>query len=416
MPKDPLKRAAHLQKMREIGKTVWGDPELRSRASISASKRWENAEQRAIARDNAIKQFEDPEQRRKNSEAQKKRFEDPLEREKISKTTKAAMSNPDIKNKMHIANKKRWLNPEERIKNSERQKIAQNNPDIRHKKSEITKKYFEDPNNRKKASDAAKKLWENPEYCKRNNTARAEAFKRPEVRARMCAAQKMAQSNPDTIQKQKDSRKKTLRENPEIVRKQKETYKKTLRENPEIRQRNSENQKALWKNSEYRERMRNAHKTPEYLQMVRERYVGGFIIQNVRYDEKQKSVYCELWKEVNPRVHAFFDYKCVECGEPETTHSHIGHHVFYVKEACCWQSEDGIYWTNLNAPDHPEKDYCIGENPNYFVILCSSCHGRTNGKFANRKKWADHFKNMIDADYGGKCYFTKEEMVKLATD
>lgn len=123
--------------------------------------------------------------------------------------------------------------------------------------------------------------------------------------------------------------------------------------------------------------------------------------------------YCELWKDVNPRVHAFFDYKCVECGASEIVHSHIGHHVFYVKEACCWYNEDGLYFTNLMAPDHKDDDYFIGENPNYFVILCSKCHGKTNGNFENRKKWADHFKKIIDEQYNGKCYFTKEEMGEL---
>jgi hypothetical protein len=126
-------------------------------------------------------------------------------------------------------------------------------------------------------------------------------------------------------------------------------------------------------------------------------------------------IYCELWKDVNPRVHAFFDHKCVMCGTPENGRSHSGHHVFYVKEACCWQSDDGIYYTNLNASDHIQPDYCIGENPNYFVILCPSCHCKTNGKFENRKKWADYFKKMIDDYYGGKSYFTKEEMSALSS-
>lgn len=123
--------------------------------------------------------------------------------------------------------------------------------------------------------------------------------------------------------------------------------------------------------------------------------------------------YCEIWKDVNPRVHAFYGYKCVLCGQPENGRSHIGHHVFYVKEACCWYDESGVYYTNLNAVDHKENDYCIGRNPNYFVILCRSCHGKTNGYFANRKKYADLFKDMIDTYYEGKCYFTKEEYAAL---
>lgn len=136
--------------------------------------------------------------------------------------------------------------------------------------------------------------------------------------------------------------------------------------------------------------------------------IGGLWYGGVIY-VKNKPEYCDLWPDVNERVHAFFDYKCVGCGTPETNRSHAGHHVFYVKDACCWVNEDGIYYTNLNAPDHIKHDYCIGENPNYFVILCPECHGKTNGNFENRKIWADYYKNLIDTKYGGKSYYTKEE-------
>ena len=141
------------------------------------------------------------------------------------------------------------------------------------------------------------------------------------------------------------------------------------------------------------------------LKLIESHLIGGLWIGNVKYKDPQ---YCVLWKEVNPRVHKFFDYKCVECGAPENGRSHIGHHVFYVKKACCWYNEEGIYYTNLNAKDHKTHDYCIGENPNYFVILCPKCHGMTGGNFENRKMWADHFKKLIDTRYNGKCYTEKE--------
>ena len=134
--------------------------------------------------------------------------------------------------------------------------------------------------------------------------------------------------------------------------------------------------------------------------------IGGFWYGNVRYNGAPK--YCEKWEDVNARVHAFFGNRCAVCGAPENGKAHMGHHVFYVKKACCWYNEDGVYYTNLNAPDHPEHDYCIGENPNYFVLLCNSCHSKTNGKFENRKKWADYFRTLIDERYGGKCYTEKE--------
>lgn len=141
-----------------------------------------------------------------------------------------------------------------------------------------------------------------------------------------------------------------------------------------------------------------------------EGHLGGFWYGNVRYGYH---IDCELWKDVNPRVHAWFDYKCVLCEEMENGHSHIGHHVFYETKACCMTSEDGQYYTNLNAKNHPIKDYYIGENPNYFVILCRSCHGKTGGSFENRKKYADELREMIDTYYEGKCYYTKEEWEKI---
>jgi hypothetical protein len=146
----------------------------------------------------------------------------------------------------------------------------------------------------------------------------------------------------------------------------------------------------------------------ENLLQERDNIRGGLWYGGVFYI-KNKQKYCELWPDVNERVHAFFDYKCVGCGTPEINRSHAGHHVFYVKNACCWFDKEGIYYTNLNAPNHIGNDYCIGDNPNYFVILCPKCHGETNGNFGNRKRWADYYKNLIDKEYGGKSYYTKEE-------
>ena len=54
--------------------------------------------------------------------------------------------------------------------------------------------------------------------------------------------------------------------------------------------------------------------------------------------------------------------------------------------------------------EHPEKDYCIGENPNMFVLLCTTCHSKTNGNFERRARCADHFRDMINNEYGGICW------------
>jgi hypothetical protein len=141
---------------------------------------------------------------------------------------------------------------------------------------------------------------------------------------------------------------------------------------------------------------------------VAESRVGGYWYGNVTYED----IYCEIWNDVRPRILAFFGDRCVECGERIVGYKPCCHHIFYEKKACCIKGADEIFYSNLNISNHP-KDYIIGKNPNYFVILCRACHSKTNGNFDNRKKWADHFKEIIDTKFGGKCYFTKEEMADL---
>jgi len=45
-------------------------------------------------------------------------------------------------------------------------------------------------------------------------------------------------------------------------------------------------------------------------------------------------------------------------------------------------------------------------NPEYR----KSCHAKTNH---NREHWEQYFADMINSDYGGKCYLTKEEMKEV---
>lgn len=98
--------------------------------------------------------------------------------------------------------------------------------------------------------------------------------------------------------------------------------------------------------------------------------------------------YCpKFTKEFRERVRAFFGFTCQKCGhvwkegEPKLS----VHHVNYRKDACC--------------------------DPNViplFVPVCSgSCHSQTN---RNREKWEKFFTDIINEKFGGKCYFSKEEM------
>lgn len=101
--------------------------------------------------------------------------------------------------------------------------------------------------------------------------------------------------------------------------------------------------------------------------------------------------YCEKFtKEFKERVRAFFSYQCAECGTPQSIWGKVlaVHHVDFNKDSCC--SEE----------THP-----------LFVPLCNSCHSKTN---TNRSYWREHFTEMINSYYGGKCYLSKEELSDMS--
>lgn len=94
--------------------------------------------------------------------------------------------------------------------------------------------------------------------------------------------------------------------------------------------------------------------------------------------------YCVLFNnEFKERVRNFFGRKCVECGIDEIKEKHHVHHVNYRKDSCC------------NEDIKP-----------LFVCLCRSCHMKTN---KNREYWENHFTDIINERYGGRCYYTTEE-------
>jgi hypothetical protein len=124
--------------------------------------------------------------------------------------------------------------------------------------------------------------------------------------------------------------------------------------------------------------------TPETRMKLVEYSIGGFWYGNVRYYSGPR--YCDKWTyNLKERVRAFFGYRCIECGNPQRDRLLHVHHVWYNKQACC------------------------DNTPKSLVPLCHSCHSKTSAK-KNRLYWSEHFQFMIDTYYGGKCWFTKEEM------
>lgn len=105
--------------------------------------------------------------------------------------------------------------------------------------------------------------------------------------------------------------------------------------------------------------------------------------------------YCPLFnKEFRERVRSFFGRKCVECGmtEEENGWKLAVHHVNYNKKSCCQENE-------------PVLD-------RYFVPLCKHCHGKTLSKKLE-KYYKEHFEDLINNKYNGKCYYTQEEYIQL---
>jgi hypothetical protein len=99
--------------------------------------------------------------------------------------------------------------------------------------------------------------------------------------------------------------------------------------------------------------------------------------------------YCpKFTKEFKERVRSFFGYRCQVCGHIwQISENKLAvHHVNYRKDACC------------NTSIIP-----------LFVPVClGGCHGKTNH---HREFWEDWFTEIINEFYGGKCYFSKEEMI-----
>jgi len=105
--------------------------------------------------------------------------------------------------------------------------------------------------------------------------------------------------------------------------------------------------------------------------------------------------YCELWTdEFRERVRAFFGYVCMYpgCGKTQEEEGRklSVHHVNYDKQTCCRENED--------------------VSSRKFVTLCNRHNLAVN---YDRELWERYFVGLINDEYEGRCYFTKEEWAWL---
>lgn len=128
-----------------------------------------------------------------------------------------------------------------------------------------------------------------------------------------------------------------------------------------------------------------------------QQYLVGSLNPNYRPDAQRQ--YCEKWTaDLRRRVRAFFNNTCMMCGvtqdeyytnsgKPKLLHVH---HVNYNKNQCCDESV-----------------------PRLLIPLCVSCHNKTTVK---REIWEPILTKLIMNNYGGKCFYTKEEYKQYLID
>ena len=56
-----------------------------------------------------------------------------------------------------------------------------------------------------------------------------------------------------------------------------------------------------------------------------------------------------------------------------------------------------------------DKMMCCNDVKPLFASICGSCNSKANG---DRQYWEEYYTKIINDKYGGKCYFTEEEMIE----
>lgn len=172
------------------------------------------------------------------------------------------------------------------------------------------------------------------------------------------------------------------------------------KQSPEAIKKSAESQRGKPKHSEEHKRLQseklkkfNPMDTPEARKKRSNALKGKFCgDQNPNWrGGRGYGKYCPKFnEEFKERVRAFFNYTCQVCGHiwKKGERRLAVHHVNYEKKACC-----GDEFIPL------------------FVPVCSGrCHGKTNRR---RDYWERIFTGRINGLFGGKCYYTKEEMAEI---
>jgi len=235
------------------------------------------------------------------------------------------------------------------------------------------------------------------------------------------------QKHLDIIKKSVQKRDKTIYTNSCRVQKIKEAARKNYRD-PEYRIRHKEgciknsynldwinkmkevNQKKskdiIWIEN-HKKGIKKRFDNPIWKQNMIESDIGGFWYGNVRY-KGERERYCELWNsDLWERIDAFWNNKSSLSGIPRNGKKLDRHHVYYNKKSCCLENGDGSFSVIIDDQIYP----IIGD-PNKFVLLTHSEHGKIKGSL-NKIWYMRYFEWLINTNYNGKSYYTKDEYDKL---
>ena len=232
-----------------------------------------------------------------------------------------------------------------------------------------------DPEYHKQRNDVTTAQWEDPVIYAQRIEAYKRAWENPDIHASRCASARARWDTPGERERMSTIHKARC-EDPEVIEIFRARALLCLAD-PIVRERISVGTKKALENPSVRHKMRERQLGEKSSQ-----WKGG--ISFLPYCVKCN----EFFKEC---VRAFYGYCCVECGNPQNGTRLAVHHVNYHKDSGC-------------NPDVPML----------FVALCPtiagkpSCHSKTNH---NRDYWENHFTEMINGYYQGKCYFTEEEML-----
>lgn len=242
--------------------------------------------------------------------------------------------------------------------------------EMEHRKrlSESIKKTFETNNTLNKMSQILKQRWSNPEYREKKINSMT-GLKRTEAsRKKMSDA---AKGKPKLLSEEQRKRRSELSKG----RKHSKESIKKIRESKLGKHPSEETRKKLITSHIGQKAWNKDKECPQWSGEKSPVWKGGVSFEP----------YCEKFnRNFKKRTRAFWNHTCFLCGGLENGRSHTVHHIHYDKKMCC------------------------NGSPQDVIILCASCHAKTNH---NRDYWESHLTNLLYAYCpSGKCFFTKDEM------